>query len=164
MDRYRLVYPYDSNNIYIANNVMKAADKCYSELVHNDKNNPFFCIMNIDTNKIFNFEIPKRQNIQNGGNKETSNELDGIMGTSTQKGGDEENPENDEEKITAIEKQIEELQRELHNLKGTVLETNKKDRNSVIKAPSNIYNDATFRLTEMDQLENYEKKDECVIM
>ena len=165
MNRYRLIYPYDSSNVYVETNVMKAADKCYSEMKHNDKDNPNFCMMNIDTNKIHNFEIPKRVMLQTGGQLE-SNELDGILGTSVQDGGTgtPEKTEDDEGKINKIEKQIEELQIKLNKLKGTSFENKKKDKNSVVKAPSNIYNNATFRLTEMDQLENYEKKDNCVIM
>jgi len=168
MNRYRLIYPYDSNNVYVETNVMKAADKCYSEMKKNDKNNPHFCMMNIDTNNIYNFEIPKRSTLQTGGVKE-SNELDGILGTSIQEGGantpeKDKKEEKDEDKINTMEKQIEELQIKLHKLKGNSFENKKKDKNSVIKPPSNIYNNATFRLTEMDQLENYEKKDNCVIM
>lgn len=62
MNGYRLIYPYDSSNVYMETSIKKAADKCYSELKQNAAYAPKFSMMNIDTNAIYKFEIPKNIN------------------------------------------------------------------------------------------------------
>lgn len=56
---FRLVYPYDSRNIYYDDNILNVVKKCYRELLrkHPNVNTKYFCIMNINTGAISNFAI-----------------------------------------------------------------------------------------------------------
>ena len=75
MYKFRLVYPYESDKIYNKTKIKNAADECYNELKQSNNNNyNYFCVMNIDKNHIYNFEIKKTKNKINQ-NDNTNNTL-----------------------------------------------------------------------------------------
>jgi hypothetical protein len=66
MFRFKLLHPIDSDNIHIADSVMKGADKCYAEIKDNNITSAHFCILNVDDRNIYAFEIPKYSNMVGG--------------------------------------------------------------------------------------------------
>ena len=76
MYKFRLVYPYESDKIYNKTKIKNAADECYNELKQSNNNNyNYFCVMNIDKNHIYNFEIKKKTKNKINQNDNTNNTL-----------------------------------------------------------------------------------------
>jgi len=182
MNGYRLIYPYNSENVYVEIDVMKAADKCYDEI--KNRKVAMFSIMNIDTNNVYNFEIPKnKDNKKNehdtsvvsgifessykGGSNDTSN-VQILPGSTPQLHEDMDNF-NVNEKIKTLESQIKLLQTDMATLKNTlniqevvpknITSDNKKAINNLMAAQSNVYSEL---LTQAHERKNNE--DNCTIM
>ena len=182
MNGYRLIYPYNSENVYVETDVMKAADKCYGEI--KNRKVVMFSIMNIDTNNVYNFEIPKNKD-----NKKNEHDMSIVSGIfeSSYKGGSNDSsnvqilpgstpqlPEdidnfNINEKIKALESQIKLLQTDMTTLKNTlniqedvpknITSDNRKAINNLTVAQSNVYSEL---LTQVRERKN--KEDDCTIM
>jgi hypothetical protein len=66
--RYQIVFPYTSDKIYVENNLNEGADKCYREIEERKMKIPLFVIHDIDSNKLFDVEIPKYKNANHNPN------------------------------------------------------------------------------------------------
>ena len=61
--RYQIVLPYKSDKIYVEPNLYAGADRCYKEIEIRKIKTPEFTIYDIDSNKLYHFEIPKYKNV-----------------------------------------------------------------------------------------------------
>jgi hypothetical protein len=62
-DRYQIIYPYESDKIYIKPDVNAGVYSCYRELMRSNIKDPLFMVHNLDTGTIYHLEIPKFKNL-----------------------------------------------------------------------------------------------------
>lgn len=54
---YKVIKPYESNNVYLASSLMSGAGKCYSEVIRVNPASRDFSIIDINSNGVFDFNI-----------------------------------------------------------------------------------------------------------
>lgn len=54
---YKVIRPYESNNVYLASSLMSGAGKCYAEVIRLNPTSHNFSIIDINTNEVFDFNI-----------------------------------------------------------------------------------------------------------
>lgn len=59
MNRYKIIFPYQSSLIHLAENDTKAFDKCFTEINESNRNPDVFVVLNLDTNVPYYLEINK---------------------------------------------------------------------------------------------------------
>lgn len=62
-NKYRLIAPIFGNKVYETTSLLAGAKKCFEEL--GDFKTPYFSILDLDTNKVYNFGIPRYINNYN---------------------------------------------------------------------------------------------------
>ena len=147
MNKFRLVYPYESDKIYNKETIIKAADECYNELKNSNNNTNFFCIMNLDKNHIYNFEITKHKK------NNTQKKIKCIL---------------DSTKTDELENKIDYLQKKIKKYKNKL----KIKKNNLINNNDLIYNNnQILDISELHNLKinnkinkNNKNNDNCKIM
>lgn len=62
MNRYKIIFPYQSSIIHLAENETKAFDKCFTEINESGRNTDVFVVLDIDNNNPYYLEINKKDN------------------------------------------------------------------------------------------------------
>jgi hypothetical protein len=60
MNRYKIIFPYQSSIIHLAENETKAFDKCFIEINESGRNPDVFVVLDIDNNNPYYLEINKK--------------------------------------------------------------------------------------------------------
>ncbi len=71
--RYQIVYPYVSDKIHVEDDLNIGVEKCYREIESRKIKAPLFVIHDIDSNKLYDVEIPKYKNVNNSNNMNDMN-------------------------------------------------------------------------------------------
>ena len=54
---YKLIRPFQSNNVYLAHSLQSGAGKCFKEVIRTMPDSQQFSIMDINSNEIFDFNV-----------------------------------------------------------------------------------------------------------
>lgn len=65
-NRYQIIYPYTSDRIYVESDLSTGVYKCYQEIKNKGVKTYIFIVHDIDSGKLYYFNIPKYKDIDKG--------------------------------------------------------------------------------------------------